>query len=93
MDVNECTQWRPVVKPFGICQVDIDASMAHGGTEVVMPVGTMNGIIFEKVHDVGHIIQAVIVTQVIAGHVLSFVFNPGAELAGYCWKLPHTTGY
>ncbi len=66
--------------------------MAHGGAEVVVPVGSVNGVVAVEVHDVGDIFEEVVVAQQVAVHCLAFMFEPGAELAGDGGMVPGSAG-
>ena len=52
-----------VIRPFGIGQAQVDASVAHGYAKVVMPICTMNAIIAIVVHNVRHVWQVITRTR------------------------------
>jgi hypothetical protein len=52
---------RPVVKPGRRRCRKIDTTVAHGNSEVVVPVSAVNGEVVGKVHHVRHIRQIVVV--------------------------------
>ena len=55
VDVDECPHWRKIIKPFGFATAHINATMTHGRTKIIMPIGAVNAIIAVKIHGVGNI--------------------------------------
>jgi hypothetical protein len=50
---------RPLVEPLGILGPQVDATVAHWLAEIVVPVGTMKGIISIEEHNIRDIGQVV----------------------------------
>jgi len=49
-DEDWCAYWSPVKEPFGVVGIHIDATVAHGNTKVIVPVGAVKAVSSEKVH-------------------------------------------
>jgi len=50
MGDDRCADFRPIVKPLGIVNCEVDATVTHRRTKVVMPVRAVNGVATVKVH-------------------------------------------
>ena len=50
---------RPLVEPLGILGPQVDTTVAHGLAKIVVPVGTMKGIVFIEEHNIRDIGQVV----------------------------------
>ncbi len=74
----------PIIEPFRVWNAQIDASVAHGCAEVMMPVGSMQSIALIEVHGERHIRQ--IITR--SSHISVTQFDVDMILAGHCWVLP-----
>lgn len=74
----------PVEEPFGVLDGEVDAAVAHGRAEVVVPVGAVEGVAVVKVLDPLHVGQAVVGAggAVAAVHGLRGGAGPDAEEAG-----------
>src|SRR5215213_534351 len=52
--------WRPTEHPLGDVHRQIDAAVAHRRPEVVVPIGTVQGVtLVGEIHHVGHVIDLV----------------------------------
>ena len=78
--VGEC----PVEEPFGIFNRQVDAAVAHGGAEIVVPVGAVDGVAVVEVLDPGYLWQVVVGAggAVAAVHGLGNGAGPDAKEAG-----------
>ena len=59
-DVYRCADRREVVEPLGIGGGHIDAAVAHGRAEIIVPVSAVKGVAGEEVAYPGHIGQIVV---------------------------------
>ena len=75
---------RPIEEPLGILFGHIDATAAHGRSEVAVPVGAMEGVVCVKVLDMLDLRHVVGVAGGAAAalHVLHGDLDPDAECAG-----------
>ena len=55
MNKNDCTYRGKVIHPPRIRYGEVDASVAHRGTKIIVPIGAMQTITFVEVHHIWHI--------------------------------------
>ncbi len=55
MDIHECANLRPVVKPFCIFEIHINTTMTHARSEIMVPIGAVNRVITIVKHGMWHI--------------------------------------
>ena len=81
MHVYECADSREVEQPLGVLGAQVDAAIAHGAPEIVMPVGAVQAIATIIIHGIGNIFQ------VVAGpsHVGFGKFDIDAKLSWQGW--------
>src|SRR5689334_8823304 len=76
---------RPTEEPFGFLGTHVDTAMAHRHTEVLMPVGTVEGMSLRREETgPGHARELVVVgvgEEIAVAHVLGGIFLQDAEFA------------
>ena len=51
-DLNNGANFGPVEDLFGIVSSHVDTTVAHGGAEIVVPVGAVDSVLLIKIHGI-----------------------------------------
>lgn len=51
-DLDKSANFGPVVNYLGICLAHVDAAVAHGSAEVIVPPSTVDTVTVVKIHGV-----------------------------------------
>ena len=86
--VNDRAKHGEVIDPLSIVDRHVHTAMTHRGTEVIMPVSTVNGVALIEVEDIWH------VREIISGtsHIIIAVFGEDKEYAFDRGGLPCACG-
>src|SRR5215217_546954 len=83
MDLDAGADVGPAVEPLGEVHRFVDAAVAHDGAEVLVPVGTVEGMAdIGKVHHPGDGRDVVVLAADDAFHVVRFGFGVDVKGAG-----------
>src|SRR5690606_22338298 len=58
-----------IEEPLRVWDAQVDTSVAHRRSEIVVPVGAVETVASEKIHDVGHVTQIVVISTASPRHV------------------------
>src|SRR5215211_7485889 len=92
-DRNGCSLRRPVVQEGRHVHRQVDAAVAHRGAEVAVPVGAVQRVAeVVEVHDVGHVLDPVMLAADRAFHRLRVVFDEDRPVADQRYGLRYLAG-
>ncbi len=80
--MDDGANFGPVENFFGIGFTHVDTAVRHRGAKIVVPPGTMNAVVFEKIHGVKNIGKGVFFCPCATGHGSGIEFEPNSEFAG-----------